>query len=393
MGTLPGLRAELATEKADLDHRKAKWEQDRQAAFEAMQGQRNKLQSVLRLADQRDTLLQQRAHVESELREAQEDWAQLGEAQSYNPAEATELDACVEALKTEAVGLQDAANHHAQLPLWRMQLVQKQCQSRVLQRELVELTQAQVAVEYDSATHEHDRQEHTAAVNTVNDVERDLTSANQKLSQHQLASERDRDALERAIQRQDRFADAVKAFQCEDHLFTFLSEFQEHFFTANVGRVVERATQLLRHAVTDQSILGLRFDPDSLVYLDASHHPRSVARLSGGEKALVGLCLRIALAEQAQAIARTGKVRFLVLDEVLSSLDDDRREAVQRIFEDVLRRGIFEHIIMITHLDAVKHGWRGATLEVHKVDSKTSKVIVGGPDTRDVGLVELAGVE
>jgi DNA repair exonuclease SbcCD ATPase subunit len=138
--------------------------------------------------------------------------------------------------------------------------------------------------------------------------------------------------------------------------------------------------------VTDQSILGLRFDYDNLVYLDASHHPRSVARLSGGEKALVGLCLRIALAEQAQAITRTGKVRFLVLDEVLSSLDDERREAVQRIFEDVLRRGIFEHIIMITHLDAVKHGWRGATLEVHKIDSKTSKVIAGVPEPRDMGL-------
>jgi DNA repair exonuclease SbcCD ATPase subunit len=118
-----------------------------------------------------------------------------------------------------------------------------------------------------------------------------------------------------------------------------------------------------------------------------------VARLSGGEKALVGLCLRIALAEQAQALTRTGKVRFLVLDEVLSSLDDERREAVQRIFEDVLRRGIFEHIIMITHLDTVKHGWRGATLEVHKVDSKTSKVIVAMPDHRDMGLAEPVEVE
>jgi DNA repair exonuclease SbcCD ATPase subunit len=94
------------------------------------------------------------------------------------------------------------------------------------------------------------------------------------------------------------------------------------------------------------------------------------------------------MAEQAQAIARTGKVRFLVLDEVLSSLDDERREAVQRIFEDVLRLGIFEHIIMITHLDAVKHGWRGATLEVHKVDSKTSKVITGMSEPRDMGLAE-----
>ena len=53
METLPGLRAERATEKAALDHRKAKWDQARQAALKAMQLQQNKLQSVLRLVDQR----------------------------------------------------------------------------------------------------------------------------------------------------------------------------------------------------------------------------------------------------------------------------------------------------------------------------------------------------
>src|SRR5262249_47330828 len=99
METLPGLRAELATEKAALDHHKAKWEQARQAAFKAMQVRQNEFQSVLRLVDQRDTLLQRRAEVESELRKAQEAWAQLGEEQPYNPAEATKLDALVEALK------------------------------------------------------------------------------------------------------------------------------------------------------------------------------------------------------------------------------------------------------------------------------------------------------
>jgi exonuclease SbcC len=393
METLPGLRAERATEKAALDHRKAKWDQARQATLKAMQLQQNKLQSVLRLVDQRSTLLRRRAETDGELRKAQETWVQLGEAQPYNPIEGKELKVRIAALEAQAKQIQEAANRYAQLPQWHEQLVQKQHQLQKLQQELVELVQEQAAVGYDIAAYQSAKDEHTTAMNEASDTNNKLIDENKKLNECHSDTERDREALERAIQLRDRFADTVQAFQRDDSLLTFLSEFKDHFFTANVGRVVERATQLLRHAVTDQSILGLRFDPDSLVYLDASHHPRSVARLSGGEKALVGLCLRIALAEQAQAITRTGKVRFLVLDEVLSSLDDERREAVQRIFEDVLRRGIFEHIIMITHLDAVKHGWRGATLEVHKVDSKTSKVIVGGPDTRDVGLGELAGVK
>ena len=52
-----------------------------------------------------------------------------------------------------------------------------------------------------------------------------------------------------------------------------------------------------------------------------------------------------------------------------------KSDAVQRIFEDVQQRGIFEHIIMVTHLDTVKQSWRATGLEVQKVGSKSSKVI------------------
>jgi exonuclease SbcC len=392
--TLPNLRTELATAKDILNRRQAEWEQAKQAASKAMQARQKDRECVLLLVAKRDNLRQRHAEVKSKLCKAQVAWSQLGEVQSYNPAEATQLNGQVGILEDRAKQTQEAANRYARLPQWHEQFVHKQDRLRELQQELTELIQEQAAVGYDSAAHQRTRDEHVAAMHEANNVERQLTDANKELSARQSATERVSKMLERSTQLRDRFADAVKAFQREDRLFTFLSEFQEHFFTANVGRVVERATQLLRHAVTDQSILGLRFDHDNhLIYLDASHHPRSVARLSGGEKALVGLCLRLALAEQAQAITRTGKVRFLVLDEVLSSLDDERREAVQRIFEDVLHRGVFEHIIMITHLDAVKHGWRGATLEVHKIDSKTSKVITGVPDPRDVGLAEPVEVE
>ena len=148
---------------------------------------------------------------------------------------------------------------------------------------------------------------------------------------------------------------------------------------------------MLTHAITDQSLLGVRFEKDEFQYLDASNIPYPVSRLSGGEKALVGLCLRIALAEQAQAIARSGRVKFLILDEVLSSLDDERCDAVQRIFADVQKRGIFEHIIMITHLDSVKQGWHANGLVVQKVDGKMSTVISVSPGEVPMDLAE--GIE
>ena len=90
----------------------------------------------------------------------------------------------------------------------------------------------------------------------------------------------------------------------------------------------------------------------------------------------------------AFGFARTGRVKFLILDEVLSSLDDERCDAVQRIFADVQKRGIFERIIMITHLDSVKQGWLASGLVVQKLDGKTSTVITAPPGEVTMDLAE-----
>ena len=55
--------------------------------------------------------------------------------------------------------------------------------------------------------------------------------------------------------------------------------------------------------------------------------------------------------------------------------DEERCEAVKRIFVDVLQRGNFEHIIMITHLGTIKQSWHSNELAVEKLDGKMSTVI------------------
>ena len=83
---------------------------------------------------------------------------------------------------------------------------------------------------------------------------------------------------------------------------------------------------------------------------------------------------------------------FIDDQEVLSSLDDERSEAVKRIFDDVLQRGIFDHIIMITHLDTVKQSWHAHELSVQKLDGKISKVMSGPPGEVLMDLSEEIGV-
>jgi DNA repair exonuclease SbcCD ATPase subunit len=160
-----------------------------------------------------------------------------------------------------------------------------------------------------------------------------------------------------------------------ERLLTLLGDFKELYYKRNMAAIEERATALIVQAVRDGSIQGVRLGESRLRYLDGSHTLQDTARLSGGEKALVGLCLRIAVAEQALAIAQMGRPRFLILDEVLSSLDEERLEQVQQVFNEVVQRGLFEHIIMVTHLESVKQTWQGARLDVRKdVGAATSTI-------------------
>ncbi|MFC3860260.1 SbcC/MukB-like Walker B domain-containing protein [Deinococcus antarcticus] len=196
------------------------------------------------------------------------------------------------------------------------------------------------------------------AVMDLRDITREKTTAEAIRSSTDLADQR--------------VTEAWECLERDSQLLDHLTKFQQHFFAVNTREVIARASNLIQR-VADTSIRGIALDQNgTLYYRDASYLKRPVDRLSGGEKALVGLCLRLSLAERAQRIATNHKVRFLLLDEVLSSLDDQRRDQVQIILNEVLKDGLFDHIIMITHIDDVKKNWRANRLEISKSGERTS---------------------
>ncbi|GEM50042.1 AAA family ATPase [Deinococcus cellulosilyticus] len=227
----------------------------------------------------------------------------------------------------------------------------------------------------------HDPEKFQASVALVAQLKHERTDLVRKQQQKETTLKdtlrQVQDALGLQQQLEDtsfRVQQSLVLFQREEQLLEHLKGFHSHFFQANTHQVLKRATELLL-PVLDSTLSRLEMDDQgNLKYQDPAGVSRKVQRLSGGEKALVGLCLRLALAERAQSIATEGRVRFLVLDEVLSSLDDGKREQVQDILEDVLRRGVFEHIIMITHIDDVKLNWRAHRLDVQKTGETTSRM-------------------
>src|SRR5712691_2130954 len=376
---LPHRHMGLKQLKTSLEERKKSWQREQQQAEKKWNQCNATVSAIEKKVQARDILLDRCEEAKADLHKAEKEWEELGEAAPPDPQEQGMLLKSKAATNIRASEIKADADLYARLPSLNTYHLKKQQEQERFHLEIEQLHKQQAIIGYDPDTFETAKNELSAAVAKDSTIKSDLTDARLADLNAQLEAQRAVEALERANQQHDRFTEVAKEFQKDERLCSLLENFKKHFFAANTEEVTRRTSRLLLHAITDLSILGIKFDGDELYYIDASNVQRPISRLSGGEKALVGLCLRIALAEQAQTITKSGKVKFLILDEVLSSLDEERCEAVQRIFEDVQQRGIFEHILMVTHLDTVKQSWRATGLEVQKVGSKSSKVISVSP--------------
>ena len=348
--TWPPLRQELQQRRQHIYDQKKQWEQAKlQAEDEYKQVQENTVR-VEKRALTRDTWRQQRDDLHIDFLAKQQAWLVLKE-DTPDTQEEEKLNRKLKELIESLNVLKTQVDAYERRSFFQQSLLEKELEQKELEEEKQNVVEQQSSLGYDAKSFqtakslvEQLRERYTEIRDHLHQAELNLQNTRGEFQQVQRT-------VETLQEQHNRFWTYVQEYYKQEHLREHMEDFKKHFFEANTGEVMRRTTRLLMHAVTDQSILGVRFDKDEFQYLDASNVAYTVSRLSGGEKALVGLCLRIALAEQAQAIARTGRVKFLILDEVLSSLDDERCDAVQRIFADVQKRGIFEHIIMITHLD------------------------------------------
>jgi DNA repair exonuclease SbcCD ATPase subunit len=84
---------------------------------------------------------------------------------------------------------------------------------------------------------------------------------------------------------------------------------------------------------------------------DNGRHP--VTRFSGGERMRINLALRLGISEViARRSGYKGKIETLIIDEGLSALDEEGRQATIEILRQLRQR--FRKILVISHLEDVK---------------------------------------
>lgn len=379
--TLPAQGANLRALITTLEQREAGWLQSKQQADAELQTHDTHVQDSLLLIERRNNLQEQLIAARARLDETRAQCVAQDVPLPYPADRGPALQRSIRHLGEELKALEGSKSRFAQLPQTEGRLGAAQVKRHDAARQVEQLQEVLGAIHYDQHAHliakedvDACRQAHTDGLLHESDAEHALKEARGELARanHHLG------ALHRG---HAQVAAASAHLLREDSLLTSLGRFQDHFFAVNVREVMRQASRLLS-TLTNQAIHTVDLDGEgNLFYRDQLRFRHPAVRLSGGEQALVGLCIRLALAERAQAIASEGRVKFLVLDEVLGSLDDERRRQVQLIFDTVLGNGTFDYIVMITHLDEVKNLWAAHRLEVRRHPSSGISTVTTLPST------------
>jgi exonuclease SbcC len=151
-----------------------------------------------------------------------------------------------------------------------------------------------------------------------------------------------------------------------------LDGFRDHL-VGRVGPELSREAEALFRELTDRDYDDLRIHDETLAIEIAdgeSYFP--VSRFSGSETDLANLALRVAISSHLSRVSGAD-VGFMVLDEVLGSLDQERKDLLVQAMGRLASR--FHQLFVITHAEQVKDQFPAAIL-VRKTGRRRSAAVL-----------------
>jgi DNA repair protein SbcC/Rad50 len=151
-----------------------------------------------------------------------------------------------------------------------------------------------------------------------------------------------------------------------------LDGFRDHL-VARVGPELSREAEAVFRDLTTHDYDDLRIDEETLNIEIAdgnSYHP--IERFSGSETDLANLALRVAISTHLSRVSGAD-VGLMVLDEVLGSLDEERKDLMVQTLGRLTGR--FHQLFVITHAERVKDQFP-AVIQVRKTARRRSEALL-----------------
>lgn len=212
-------------------------------------------------------------------------------------------------------------------------------------------------------------EEAEAALEQVREREREMKDA--------LASaELELGGLEGEIKQAKETAARVDELRMEsrhvERVAMLLDGFRDHL-VSRIGPDLSREAEALFRELTNHDYEDLKIDEESLTIQIAdgdTYHP--IERFSGSESDLANLALRVAISTHLSRMSGAD-VGMMVLDEVLGSLDEERKDLMVQTLGRLAGR--FHQLFVITHAERVKDQFP-ASIQISKTGRRRSTAVL-----------------
>jgi exonuclease SbcC len=285
----------------------------------------------------------------------------------------------VDELRAGAERARTLGAHAAELGAQRRHLAQVQqdlaaTEKRLsaLDRDLATLTAEAEGLAFDETEHDRLREEAETASGGLDDAraaEREASDARKDAEKHEATIAA---SLRQAKETQVKVEELRSQARYVERVAMLLEGFRDHL-VARVGPELSREAEALFRELTNHEYDDLMVDEDTLTIRIAdgdTYFP--IDRFSGSETDLANLALRVAISVQLSRLSGAD-VGMMVLDEVLGSLDQERKDLMVQTLGRLSAR--FHQLFVVTHAEQVKDQFP-ATILVQKTGRRRSTAVV-----------------
>jgi exonuclease SbcC len=153
-----------------------------------------------------------------------------------------------------------------------------------------------------------------------------------------------------------------------------LERFRDHLVARTAPAINEEASQLLA-LFTQGRYTEFLLDDSYEIHLGDGGRFLPLERFSGGEQDLAHLALRLGISRLLANRAGAADIRFLALDEVFSSLDSERCDALLAALRGLT--GLYGQVLAVTHLERLRDSF-DAVVQVKLADGAASVSLHNG---------------
>jgi exonuclease SbcC len=324
---------------------------DASASAKAVAAAERERAAAVRAADEVRTLVDRRAHLEEQVAELRREVAT-----KLAPFGGEVPD--VDALAADAKRARSLRERRAQLDVAKERLDEARADLQRIDERLAELASTIRRLSDEADALAFDAKAYADAATALEDAAAALDvararerEASDAAKEHEKAAERLEGELSRARQTAER-VDAMRSdARYLERTAMLLDGFRDHL-VARVGPELSREAEALFRELTNHEYDDLRIHDDTLAIEIADgdmYFP--ISRFSGSETDLANLALRVAISTHLSRVSGAD-VGFMVLDEVLGSLDQERKDLMVTAMGRLASR--FHQLFVITHSDQVK---------------------------------------